>query len=143
MEIKLLLKLALLAFVTVPLHATTISKQPEIPAVVPETEADIAEFTRNAAAEKILSDFRKVGKDAKRIRILLSTFDALEARMGKEKLSDVYREEVEKLVQKVGEDKKTYGLNNDQIKNMINLNKNFNKFIKDAMSIVRTQEERR
>lgn len=107
------------------------------------SEKEIAEFTRDVAAEKILSDFRNVGKCAKRIRILLSTFDAVDARMGKEKLSDVYGQEVEKLVEKVVEDKISYGLNNDQIKSMVNLNKKFNAFIQKAIAIVRKQEERR
>ena len=108
-----------------------------------ESEREIADFTHKVAAEKILADFRKIGKDAKTITILLSTFDALNAKIGTEKLSDLYRTQVEKLVEKVVEDKISYGLNNDQIRNMVNLNKRFNEFINTAISIIRTQEERR
>lgn len=121
------------------------------PKLILRTDKQITDFTRKVMAKKTLRDFAKSGKmvpkslpTLDRIKTLVSTFDALEAQFNKEtKLSLEYKNWERRMIEKVVDDKKTYGLENEQIEHMIDTHRNFNKFIKRAIKIVRKQEERR
>ena len=122
--------------------------------IILKTKSAIEIFTKEEISKTTLNAFAKAGtkipttmSTTQRIAALLNTFDSLDATLEengkKAKLSDKYREWEQKMIDKVVQDKKTYGLAKKQIVKMLKKRKDFNKFLKQAIATVKKQEKRR
>jgi hypothetical protein len=110
-------------------------------------KTEFEKFAAEQFRKRILDEFARTGRKYDNIQTMLSTFDAVQAKISITgvliNLSEAYKNWETKLVEKVSEDEENYDLDEYQLKRISKHHKGFNNFIEQAIAAVVTRETKK